>query len=178
MQTVVLLSMVKEAGVVSPCWVKLCVHVYVCVYFLFCHQILFSFADAPLAIQEAVITMQLEVARRLVAQPNCKDYGILSVVFQLYTTYVAKVSWRICSQLMSVLHILHVCMLFSHRPRILFQIPPTVFYPQPKVQSALVRVTFKHPTSQATEEETFLRGHEVLGGSHPMLFRRARRTSY
>lgn len=110
-----LLSMVKEAGVVSPCWVKLCVHVYVCVYFLFCHQILFSFADAPLAIQEAVITMQLEVARRLVAQPNCKDYGILSVVFQLYTTYVATVSWHICSQLMSVLHILHVC-IFAQTP--------------------------------------------------------------
>jgi hypothetical protein len=35
---------------------------------------------------------------------RCKDYGILSVLFQLYT-----------------------------RPCISFKLPPTVFYPQPKV---------------------------------------------
>ena len=57
--------------------------------------------------------MQWEVAQRLVATPKSKDYGILSVVFQLYA-----------------------------RPRVNFKIPPTVFYPQPKVDSALVTIDF------------------------------------
>lgn len=48
-------------------------------------------------------------------QPHrrCKDYGILSVLFQLYT-----------------------------RPSVNFKIPPTVFYPQPKVTSALITLDF------------------------------------
>ena len=45
-------------------------------------QILFSFVDAAPAVQRAVVTMQWEVAQRLVAKPSTKDYGILSVVFQ------------------------------------------------------------------------------------------------
>lgn len=57
--------------------------------------------------------MQLEVAQRIVAKPSTKQYGILSVVFQLYT-----------------------------RPQVLFQIPPTVFYPQPSVTSALISLDF------------------------------------
>ena len=31
-----------------------------------------------------VVTMQWEVAQRLIAKPRSKEYGILSVVFQLY----------------------------------------------------------------------------------------------
>lgn len=84
-------------------------------------QILFSFVDAwtdqSPAVERAVVTMQWEVALRLVAKPRCKDYGILSVVFQLYGS-----------------------------PKVLFKIPPTVFYPKPKVDSALVSIDF--PTTR------------------------------
>ena len=76
-------------------------------------QILFSFVDCAPTVRRAVVTMQWEVAQRLVATPKSKDYGILSVVFQLYA-----------------------------RPRVNFKIPPTVFYPQPKVDSALVTIDF------------------------------------
>jgi len=78
-------------------------------------QILFCLADASHvdAVASATVTMQLEVAQRMVASTRTKDYGILSVVFQLY----ADVN-------------LH------------FKIPPTVFYPQPKVDSALVGLHF------------------------------------
>lgn len=76
-------------------------------------QILFTLADHHAAVRRAVVTMQWEVAQRLVAKPRTKDYGILSVVFQLYT-----------------------------KPRIAFKIPPTAFYPQPKVTSALVVIDF------------------------------------
>mmetsp|Transcript_23791 Transcript_23791/g.82270 ORF Transcript_23791/g.82270 Transcript_23791/m.82270 type:complete len:168 (+) Transcript_23791:285-788(+) len=57
--------------------------------------------------------MQLEVAQRLVAKPRSKEYGILSVVFQLYC-----------------------------KPTIAFKIPPAAFYPVPKVTSALVTIEF------------------------------------
>jgi 16S rRNA (adenine1518-N6/adenine1519-N6)-dimethyltransferase len=76
-------------------------------------QILFSFVDCAPAVRRAVVTMQWEVAQRLVAKPGSKDYGILSVVFQLYAA-----------------------------PTVNFKIPPTVFYPQPKVDSALCTIDF------------------------------------
>lgn len=78
-------------------------------------QILFALADASHvnAVGSATVTMQWEVAKRMVAHPNCKEYGILSVVFQLYA-----------------------------RVKLHFKIPPTVFYPKPKVDSALVGLQF------------------------------------
>merc|ERR1712127_721355 len=81
-------------------------------------QILFALADASHfgTVRSATVTMQWEVAQRIIAPVKCKDYGILSVVFQLYAD---------CT--------LH------------FKIPPTVFYPQPKVHSALVGIRFVGP---------------------------------
>ena len=79
-------------------------------------QILFCLLDNHRAVRQAVVTMQLEVAQRVIAPTRCKDYGILSVLFQLYT-----------------------------KPRINFKLPPTVFYPQPKVTSALVTLDFLQP---------------------------------
>lgn len=72
-------------------------------------QILFALADASHsgAVYSATVTMQWEVGQRMVAPICTKDYGILSVVFQLY----AEVHCH-------------------------FKIPPTVFYPKPKVDSA------------------------------------------
>uniref|UniRef100_A0A7S2RTN6 rRNA adenine N(6)-methyltransferase n=1 Tax=Eucampia antarctica TaxID=49252 RepID=A0A7S2RTN6_9STRA len=81
-------------------------------------QILFALCDASHfnAVRSATVTMQWEVAQRIVAPTSCKAYGILSVVFQLYAD---------CT--------LH------------FKIPPTVFYPKPKVDSALVGLHFVGP---------------------------------
>ena len=83
-------------------------------------QILFALADASHtgAVRSATVTMQYEVAERIVAPTKCKAYGILSVVFQLYAD---------CT--------------------IHFKIPPTVFYPQPKVDSALVGLRFIGPNA-------------------------------
>ncbi len=81
-------------------------------------QILFSLADASHfnAVRSATVTMQYEVGERIVAKTSTKQYGILSVVFQLYAD----------------------CKLH-------FKIPPTVFYPQPKVDSALLGFHFIGP---------------------------------
>lgn len=82
-------------------------------------QILFALADASHSdsVRSATVTMQWEVGRRIVAPTRTKDYGILSVVFQLYAD----------------------C-------HIHFKIPPTVFYPQPKVDSALLGLHFLGPS--------------------------------
>jgi 16S rRNA (adenine1518-N6/adenine1519-N6)-dimethyltransferase len=76
-------------------------------------QILFVLLDARAVVHEAVLTMQKEVAERLVAEPRTKAYGILSVLMQLYAN-----------------------------PEYLFSISRHVFTPQPNVTSAAVRCTY------------------------------------
>jgi 16S rRNA (adenine1518-N6/adenine1519-N6)-dimethyltransferase len=79
-------------------------------------QVLFSLADVHHVINTAVVTMQWEVGERVTALPGNKDYGIPSVVFQLYG-----------------------------RTHLNFKIPPKVFFPVPKVDSALVTIDFTKP---------------------------------
>lgn len=91
-------------------------------------QILFTFVDCAPAIRRAVVTMQWEVALRMVAKPSTKDYGILSVVFQLYANSTLN-----------------------------FKIPPTVFYPVPKVFSALCTLDFPEKKEKFPVSESDLR---------------------
>jgi 16S rRNA (adenine1518-N6/adenine1519-N6)-dimethyltransferase len=93
-------------------------------------QILFSLVDHYKAIATGVFTMQLEVAERLIAKPKTKQYGIPSIVFQLYCT-----------------------------PTMNFKIPPTVFYPVPKVDSALVTLDFstRNPALDRVQPRQFRR---------------------
>ena len=58
------------------------------------------------------IVIQLEVAERIAAHPNVRDYGYLSVLCQFYA-----------------------------QPKIALRIPPGAFRPPPKVKSALVGMT-------------------------------------
>ena len=75
--------------------------------------ILFLLIDNRARFAEAVIMVQKEVAERLVATPGNKAYGILSVQVQLAATV-----------------------------EYLITVPRTAFYPQPNVDSAVVRLTF------------------------------------
>lgn len=63
-------------------------------------------------IQDMHFMLQKEVVDRMVALPNSKEYGRLSVMAQYFCKIEA-----------------------------LFLVPPTAFYPAPKVQSAIVRLT-------------------------------------
>jgi len=76
-------------------------------------------------IEQVVGMIQKEVADRIVAPHGNKTYGILSVLLQLYFE-VEK----------------------------LFDVPPQVFYPPPKVQSAVIRLT-RRPTPPPVEYEAF-----------------------
>ncbi len=76
-------------------------------------EILFSLFDAAPVIKQAVLTMQLEVAHRIVAKPRTKAYGILGVAAQLHSV-----------------------------PTISMRLSPNVFFPKPKVESAVVVFDF------------------------------------
>ncbi len=62
---------------------------------------------------DATLMVQYEVAKRLAAPPGNKEYGILSVILGA----VADVKIR-------------------------FKIPPTVFFPKPNVDSAIIKIDF------------------------------------
>lgn len=73
-------------------------------------QILFKVLERPEKVSRAVFLVQWEVGRRLSADPGNRDFGILSVSCQMYG-----------------------------KPVVLRKVPPGVFLPPPKVDSALVR---------------------------------------
>jgi 16S rRNA (adenine1518-N6/adenine1519-N6)-dimethyltransferase len=75
--------------------------------------ILFLLLDARRHLSEAVLTMQTEVAERIVAEPRTKAYGAPSVTLQLFAA-----------------------------PEMLFSVSPHVFTPQPDVGSAVLRVRY------------------------------------
>lgn len=76
-------------------------------------QILFTLLENRAMFSDALLMMQKEVAERLVANIRTKDYGILSVQTQLMCT-----------------------------PEILFPVSRQCFSPQPKVESAIVKLEF------------------------------------
>jgi len=76
-----------------------------------------------------VSTVQLEVARRLVAKPDTDDYGVLTLLLQLdYTCQIA------------------------------FRIPPSCFFPKPDVDSAVVTLDKRPaPLLNGPARATFVR---------------------
>ena len=73
--------------------------------------------------------IQKEVAQRLCAAPGTGEYGAFSVLVQWYA-----------------------------EPRLLFDVPPHCFVPQPKVTSAVVRMDRRTaPPAQADDEKFFFR---------------------
>ncbi len=81
-------------------------------------SIIFKAIENRNLIKDLTIMVQLEVALRIVAKPGVKDYSIISVMCQAYST-----------------------------PQILFHVSRNVFYPKPKVTSALIRLDFEKPSS-------------------------------
>src|SRR3990172_6299512 len=90
--------------------------------------IIFKVLESAAKIRDMVLMMQREVAERIVAPPDCKAYGILSVISQAYADV-----------------------------KILLHIPRTVFQPQPKVDSSLVRWTFTSQRLDTMRDREFFR---------------------
>ncbi len=90
--------------------------------------ILFHLIDHRQVIKDVQMMMQREVAQRLTASRGSKQYGILSVTCQYVGT-----------------------------PQILFSVSPNAFYPKPRVDSAVVQLTFFPRHTQGSEEEFVFR---------------------
>ena len=76
--------------------------------------IIFKLIENKDIIQDSVLMIQHEVAQRIIAKPGNKDYGILSVIVQNFADV------KLC-----------------------FKVSPNVFYPRPKVFSAVIHLNFK-----------------------------------
>ena len=73
--------------------------------------IIMMFLEQIEGIDRMVFMVQKEVAHRMVSGPGTKDYGALSVAVQYYS-----------------------------KPRIMFDVPPHCFVPQPEVHSTVIRL--------------------------------------
>jgi len=90
--------------------------------------IIFKLIGSNQFVEDAVFMVQLEVAKRMTAKKGTKDYGILAVLLSHFT------DTKIC-----------------------FKVSPNVFYPKPKVFSAVVHLYFKDNCLQDTEKDIFIR---------------------
>ena len=91
-------------------------------------QIFFKVLDERDHIPEIVCMLQEEVARRICSGPGSKVYGILSVYLQ---------AW--------------------YKIEYLFSVPPHVFNPPPKVNSAIIRLTRNDVMDLGCDEKLFRR---------------------
>ena len=89
---------------------------------------LLKLASSTGGVTDALLMLQKEVADRLVAEPGTGEYGVLTVLTGVH----ADVS------------------------RVL-ALPPGAFRPPPKVQSAVVRLSFRPPTVSITDDDMFVK---------------------
>ncbi|MFA6468521.1 MAG: 16S rRNA (adenine(1518)-N(6)/adenine(1519)-N(6))-dimethyltransferase RsmA [Bacteroidota bacterium] len=89
--------------------------------------ILFHVVDSLPAVKDFLVMMQTEVAQRIVAKPRTKEYGILSILLQYFST-----------------------------PKMQFAVSRNSFFPVPNVSSAILHLDFEHPfPHKATNEQLF-----------------------
>jgi 16S rRNA (adenine1518-N6/adenine1519-N6)-dimethyltransferase len=99
-------------------------------------EILFKLYDNKQIVQSAVLMMQKEVAQRLTAKPNTKDYGILAILTQVNAV-----------------------------PKIVYNVPPTAFFPKPKVTSSVVRLELKNDSSVIKDVNLYNLFKEIVKSS-------------
>ncbi|MDQ0258111.1 16S rRNA (adenine1518-N6/adenine1519-N6)-dimethyltransferase [Evansella vedderi] len=88
--------------------------------------ILMKLLEEKLPVRTIVVMIQKEVAERIAAGPNTKNYGSLSIAAQYY----------------------------AHAETV-FTVPKTVFVPQPNVDSAILRLTIREEPPVQVQDEKF-----------------------
>ena len=110
--------------------------------------LLLMLVEAREHFSSAIITVQDEFARRLVAGPGSKDYSSLSIFVQ-----------------------------YRFKPEILFTIKPSSFFPRPDVRSAVVRLKVLERSGLGIEDEgLFFQTIRAAFGQRRKTLRRSLRT--
>jgi 16S rRNA (adenine1518-N6/adenine1519-N6)-dimethyltransferase len=78
-------------------------------------------------IEDVVLMVQEEVAKRMIAKRGTKDYGILAVLLEYFS------ETKLC-----------------------FKVSPNAFFPKPKVTSAVVHIKLKRLKTSESEQQTFI----------------------
>lgn len=89
--------------------------------------ILFSLIENRSLFSDALLMVQYEVAKRMVSEPNTKNYGILGVILNYFATVNLE-----------------------------FKVSPNVFKPKPKVDSAIVTLRFNKIRDNNLEDRFFI----------------------
>jgi len=89
-------------------------------------QILVQLIKSRKMVSRAILMFQKELAQRILAQPDCKDYGRLTVML------------RYCSDIKK-----------------LADAKAALFYPKPKVDSEILELKFKSKVAHPVRDETF-----------------------
>lgn len=82
--------------------------------------------EEDLPFRSISVMVQKEVADRMVAKPHTKDYGSLTLFVNFYT-----------------------------KPEIILKVPKTVFMPQPKIDSSVIRLTIKDELPDTNKDSYF-----------------------
>jgi 16S rRNA (adenine1518-N6/adenine1519-N6)-dimethyltransferase len=82
--------------------------------------------EEELPFKSISVMVQKEVADRMVAKPHTKDYGALTLFVNFYT-----------------------------KPEIILKVPKTVFMPQPKIDSSVIRFTIKEELPDTNRDSYF-----------------------
>lgn len=88
--------------------------------------ILFHLCRHSNNLDKAVLMMQKDVYRRLIAKPRTKEYGILTILANMFFKVIDK-----------------------------FEVPPSCFLPPPKVMSMVVKLNFDQNMNQEDIESKF-----------------------
>ncbi|MEK7728924.1 MAG: 16S rRNA (adenine(1518)-N(6)/adenine(1519)-N(6))-dimethyltransferase RsmA [candidate division KSB1 bacterium] len=112
-------------------------------YHITSHLVFTAFAQRAL-LRDMLLTVQREVAERIVATPGGKEYGILSIMSQT----------------------------FAHA-ELLFTISPHVFRPKPEVESAVVRWQFQAPPLPIVDDDFYVAMVKAIFGQRRKTLRRS-----
>lgn len=104
-------------------------------------ELLFTWLEHETIFSRMVLMFQKEVAERITAEPDCKDYGKLSVMAQ-----------------------------WLYQADMLFDIPPEAFFPPPKVTSSVIALTRRDkPLAEVNRETLRKLLHAVFNQRRKML---------
>lgn len=90
--------------------------------------ILFKLINERKFVEDALLMVQYEVAKRITAEKGTKDYGILSVLLNYFA-----------------------------QTKLCFKISPNVFYPKPKVYSAIIKIKFSEEEQKEIDDDLFIK---------------------